>query len=152
MTKALLNRGFARLGFAGLALAATSLAVAAEGTPTDPLRPLSECLDPQHARGWAIVDGDDIVVDAGRRKFLIHFSASCPDLNWTRALQFRTAGGSSRLCGHANEAVLPNDKGGMATACSIASITSIDTARYKALTTDSPGKDDATAAVDGKPD
>lgn len=147
MTKALLN-----LGFAALALAATSTAVAAEGTPTDPLRPLSECLDPQHARGWAIVDGDDIVVDAGRRKFLIHFSASCQDLNWTRLLQFRTAGGSSRLCGYANEAVLPNDKGGMSIPCSIASITSIDAARYKELTTDSPRNGDATAAVDSNED
>lgn len=142
MTKALLN-----LGFATLALAVASTAIAAEGTPTHPLRPLSECLDPQHARGWAIVDGDDIVVDAGRRKFVIHFSASCPDLNWTRLLQFRTAGGSSRLCGYANEAVLPDDKGGMSIPCSIASITSIDAARYKELTAESSEKDD-TASVD----
>ena len=147
MTKALLN-----LGFAALSLTATSAAVAAEGTPSAPLRPISECLDPHHARGWTIVDGDDIVVDAGRRKFLIHFSSSCQDLNWTRLLQFRTAGGSNRLCGYPNEAVLPNDRGGISIPCSIASITSIDAARYKELTTDSPDEGDATAAVDGKRD
>lgn len=129
MTKALRH-----LGLALAALGAAGTACAAEGTPAAPLRPLSECLDPTQARGWAIVEPDAIVVDAGRRKFLLRFGASCPELEWTTRLQFRTAGGGNRLCGHAREAVLPESRGGLAIPCTLRSIESIDAARYRALT------------------
>lgn len=128
--------------FAGLAAGS---ACAAEGTATDPLRPLAECLDPTQARGWSIVDNDEIVVDAGRRKYHITFPASCPDLNFTTLLQFRTAGGSNRLCGYALEAVLPSEKGGVSIPCTIASISTIDKAEYKALTARKKNADKPTA-------
>ena len=142
MTKALLN-----LGVTTLALILASAAFAAEGTSAAPLRPMSECLDPQQARGWAILDAENIVVDAGRRKFLIRFHASCSELNWTPALQFRTANGVNRVCGHANEAVVPETRGGIVIPCTIASITLIDAARYRALTTDTPKNGDADGAA-----
>lgn len=126
--------------------ALSGAAHAAEGTPSNPLRPQSECLDPTQARGWAIVDTDAIVVDAGRRKFLLRFGASCPELEWTRQLQFRTPGGSGRLCGHAFDAVLPDSRGGVAVPCSVKSITSIDAAGYRALTSK------ASAGAEESPD
>ncbi|MBB5209029.1 DUF6491 family protein [Chiayiivirga flava] len=142
MTKALRH-----FGLALVALGAAGMAGATEGTPAAPLRPLSECLDPTQARGWAIVEPDAIVVDAGRRKFLLRFGASCPELEWTTRLQFRTAGGSNRLCGYAREAVLPESRGGLAIPCTLRSIESIDAERYRALT--SPDDDtDAQTPVD----
>lgn len=150
MTKALLDRLLVSLGLALVAVAAPGPSAAAEGTPGNPLRPLSECLDPAQARRWAIVDPDKIVVDAGRRRFLIQLDAKCPDLHWTQLLQFRTAGGSSRLCGHAFEAVLPDARGGVSIPCTVRSITSIDRERYRALT--SPKDEKAVKAEAAAPD
>ena len=132
------------LSVAGSAHAAPVL----EGTPGSPLRPHSECLDPTQARGWAIVDTDSVVVDAGRRKFLLRFGASCPELEWTNRLQFRTPGGSGRVCGSAFDAVLPESRGGLVVPCSIESITSIDAERYRALTSKSAGGAEGDAPRD----
>lgn len=130
-----------------LALAAFG-AHGAEGTPGNPLRPQSECLDPTQARGWAIVDTDRIVVDAGRRKFELRFGASCPELEWTRELRFRTPGGTGRICGTGFDAVLPESRGGIAVPCAIRSITPIDAERYRELTSKAPGDVEDEAAAD----
>lgn len=126
--------------FLSVSVAAHAVDGVLEGKPGNPLRPQSECLDPTQARGWAIVANDSVVVDAGRRKFLLRFGASCPELEWTTRLQFRTPGGSGRVCGHAFDAVLPESRGGIVVPCAIESITSIDAARYRELTSKRPGE------------
>lgn len=105
---------------------------AAVGTPAQPLRPLSECLDPQQARGWSRLDDGTVVVDAGRRKFLIRLPMRCPDLDHTPILNFRPAAGNSRLCGNATEALLGDARGGVQIPCDIASIESLTPDDYRA--------------------
>ena len=157
MTNDRLNLRFVAL-LAGLACSALAAAaplqdsprpdgVSGIGTRTAPLRPLAECLDPQQARGWSVINNDEIVVDAGRRKYHITLASHCPDLNWTQLLRFRTGGGTDRICGYAMEAVLPDTKGGILIPCSIGSISVIDKDRYRALTTDASAQRKARKAA-----
>lgn len=129
MTKALLN-----LGWAALALGLVSgTAHAAQGTPDNPIRPLSECLDPERARGWTSISDDEILVDAGPKKFLLRFARACTDLNFTPVLRFRPSVGNGRICGHSTDAVLGDSRGGVAMPCTLSSVVSIDANAYRAL-------------------
>lgn len=142
MTNALLN-----LGLAALALGAAGGAIAAQGVPGNPLRPLSECLDPERARGWTSISDDEILVDAGPKKFLIRFARSCTDLNFTPVLRFRPSVGSTRICGNSTDAVLGDSRGGVAIPCTVSSVVSIESKRYRELRDANPDKKIDTAAV-----
>jgi hypothetical protein len=135
MTNALLH-----LSLAGFALGAAGGAIAAQGTPDTPLRPLAECLDPDRARGWTSISDKEIMVDTGRDKFFLRFPKSCSDLNFTPVLRFRPSVGSTRICGHSTDAVLGDSRGGVAIPCTISSIVSIDSKRYRELRDASPDK------------
>jgi len=71
-----------------------------------PIQPASECLDPERARSWSLLESDVLYVDAGRRRYLIELHMGCPELGYAKSLSFRTAGGVGRICGYAGEWVV----------------------------------------------
>jgi hypothetical protein len=73
-------------------------------------RPLSaaQCLDPERARGWSLLDSSTVYVDAGRRRYLIDLDFACPELGYARSISFRSGGGIGRICGNAGEYLVPD--------------------------------------------
>lgn len=97
-----------------------------------PLRPLGECLDPMRARAFLLVDGDRLLVDAGRRHYLIELRWNCPALYNASALDFRSRNPAGRICGDIEEQVsaagspaLQMDR------CRIAKVTRISRDEYR---------------------
>jgi len=89
-----------------LVLAGTTAAVG--GNPHKPrisLKP-ADCLDPSSLRNWHYVDGSELLVDAGRRKYRITLAESCTDLGGAATIGFRGDSVSGRVCGHFGERVL----------------------------------------------
>ncbi|HET6603412.1 MAG TPA: DUF6491 family protein [Xanthomonadaceae bacterium] len=95
-----------------------------------PLRPVSDCLDPDRARGWVMVSSDELLVDAGRRHYRIMLSYACPELGTSTALAFE-AGAVSRVCGDIGESVRPLDRLRGARACDIARVERIEADEYR---------------------
>ena len=94
---------------AGL-LAAPVLAGEADApapAPEPARKPLrgADCLDPTRARSWDFVSSDELLVDAGRRKYRVHLYGPCPELGIGQELAFKGDPVTGRLCGHAGEAV-----------------------------------------------
>ena len=89
------------------ALAASTATAAEQKSKSSyqPLRPLAECLDPMRARSFLLVDGDRLLVDAGRRHYLIELRWSCPSLYSASALDFRSRNPAGRICGDIEEQV-----------------------------------------------
>jgi hypothetical protein len=65
-----------------------------------------ECLDPAFARGFTAMDNRHLLVDAGRRHYLLELEASCWNLDFANAIGFRGDPVSQRVCGGFNEAVV----------------------------------------------
>ena len=97
---------------APLLAAAPTPAAAREGAGHTPLRPISECLDPTRVRGYQVLDSRRLLVDAGRRRYLLTLSWSCNELHTHRALAFDSRNPSGRICGDIGDAVRPREGGG----------------------------------------
>lgn len=87
----------------------------------EPLRPLNRCLIPQRVRDWAYVADNQILVNAGRRKYRIDLSYGCPALAFGTFIHFDPGPGVGRMCGHINEAVVVRGS-----RCNVARIVEID--------------------------
>lgn len=114
-------------------LTATLGAMTAPAAGSDrhaPLRPVSECLDPDRARGWVLVSSDELLVDAGRRHYRIMLSYACPGLATSPQLAFE-AGAVGRVCGDVGEAVRPLDRLAGGRACDIARVEQIEADEYR---------------------
>lgn len=87
----------------------TGAARAPPGTPADaPKRTVlrgPDCLDPAGARGWHYVDDDELVVDAGRRKYRIHLTGFCTELGSATGLKFEGDSVSGRICGNVGDSL-----------------------------------------------
>lgn len=124
----------ARPLLSALLLAALALPAAAShnrdtGPRPPPLRGL-ECLDPDFARSFNTIDDQRLLVDAGRKRYVLQISGSCWNLDHTPVIEFRGDPISERVCGNAFDAVLVR---GGTHPCRIESMQLIDKATYKAL-------------------
>ena len=101
-----MKQGSMMLG-ALLAGGLTAPALAGDGSDSGyaPIRPIAQCLDPSRARSWAMLDSSRLLVDAGRSKYLIELSWSCPELATQPALKFSSRAPSGRICGDVGERV-----------------------------------------------
>jgi hypothetical protein len=94
--------------------------------------PLADCLDPDRARGWALVDSDELLVDAGRHRYRIVLARACPEVATASAIVFRGSSGLGRVCGNAMDAVLvASSRNQMQQPCPIASIELLDESMYQ---------------------
>ena len=98
----------------------------------DPL-PLADCLDPDRARSFVLLDSSTLLVDAGRRRYQVKLAHACPELGTTHSLQFRPGGGVGRLCGGAMETVLPVGGRPPVRPCPISALRLLDEDAYQAL-------------------
>ena len=95
------------------------------GSPAAPL-PMDQCLDPDRARSWVMIDSDELLVDAGRNRYHLQLDFSCPELGTAIELVFRGGGGLGRLCGSAFDAVIPLSRSGRRMPCGVAQVTVLD--------------------------
>lgn len=93
--------------------------------------PLADCLDPDRARAWALIDSDELLVDAGRHRYRIVLARSCPEVATAAAIVFRGSSGLGRVCGNAMDAVVVASRNRMQQPCPIASIDLLDEATYQ---------------------
>ena len=101
------------------------------GTP-GPL-PMADCLDPDRARSFVLLDSNVLLVDAGRRHYYVRLAHACTELGTTHALEFRPAGGIGRLCGGSMETVLAVGGRPPVRPWPISAISLLDEAQYQAL-------------------
>jgi hypothetical protein len=91
------------------ALALVALPVASS-TPPPPPEPQylkgSECLDPNFARSFYSLDDRHLLVDAGKRHYLIEVWPACWNLDFASVIGFRGDVISNRVCGSVHDAVL----------------------------------------------
>ena len=85
---------------------ASPVAAAADSAPA-PRGALrgADCLDPTMARSWDYVSGDELLVDAGRRKYRVRLSEHCTELGHGSVIRFKGDAVSGRVCGNVGEAV-----------------------------------------------
>jgi len=134
------------------ACASTPSSMAATDDRTDAPRVLAldECLDPDRARSWALVDSDELLVDAGRHRYHIEFAYACPDVSTAAAVVFRGTGGLGRVCGHPGDAVVASSGGRSSQPCTIRSIETLTDAQYQQYFDE--GELESTAVADGDVD
>lgn len=118
---------------AALALPQAALAEDERVTVYAPLRALADCLDPDRARSWHLIDSDEVLVDAGRKRFHLQLQFSCPELGHEHSIVFRAGTAIGRLCGHPGDVIVTAQKRGRRTHCPIANVTSLDREQYDAL-------------------
>ena len=97
-----------------------------------PLRPLSECLDPDRARSWHQIDTDEILVDAGRKRFHLQLAPACPELGYNHTVAFRSGDGIGRICGSAGDVVLVPRAAPIGIPCRIVVVTPLTKEQYAA--------------------
>jgi hypothetical protein len=121
-----------------LAALASPQAAAAEDervTVYAPLRTLADCLDPDRARSWHMIDSDEVLVDAGRKRFHLQLQFSCPELGHEHSIVFRAGNAIGRLCGHPGDAIVTVQARGRHTSCPVANVTLLDQEEYESLIT-----------------
>lgn len=123
----------ATLALAGCA-SSPAAAPARDAAPRTVLHP-SECLDPALARGWSYVDDDELLVDAGRRKYRVRLAELCFGLGTSPALHFQGDAVSNRVCGHAGEYVVVSRQ-----RCRIQSVERLDDAAWREANGESEAK------------
>ena len=69
----------------------------------------AQCLDPEQARGWTLVDSDHLLVDAGRYKYRIEVASACTALGYSQVIAFRGDPIGGRVCGSVHDAVVTRD-------------------------------------------
>ena len=113
----------------GLPAPARAETAPAEPPGERPLRPLSVCLDPSRVRGYQVLDSRRLLVDAGRRHYLLTLAWSCNELHTHRALVFDSRNPSGRICGDIGDALRPREGGGRVIGrCDIGRVELIDKA------------------------
>ena len=112
---------------AGCATAPSPPPASADARATGWLRG-ADCLDPAMARSWIELDHDELLVDAGRHKYLIEVSGACTSIGWSQLLVFRGDPVSGRVCGSPGDAILTRDY-----PCTIQGMRLLDKEQYKAL-------------------
>jgi len=99
-----------------LLLASACAAAASAAVPTPDPRPRppvlrgGECLDPDYIRSFTNLDDQRLLVDAGRRRYLIEVSRSCWNLRFTSFIGFRGDPMFNRVCGTPFDALLTSDR------------------------------------------
>lgn len=125
--------------FSLLVLASPIVAAAdAAPAPRGALRG-ADCLDPSMARTWDYVSGDELLVDAGRRKYRVRLAEHCTELGQGSVIRFKGDPVSGRVCGNAGEAVRTGRM-----SCRIERVELIDAEAYRKATT---GKQDSVSAA-----
>ncbi len=104
---------------------------AVAGEPATPRMALTgaDCLDPSAVRSWHYVDGSELLVDAGRRKYRITLAESCTELGGAASIGFRGDSVSGRVCGNFGERVITKRM-----ACRIDRVQLLDDATYREAT------------------
>ncbi len=122
------------LGLAGLLPSAPASATPPPPAPgSQPLRPISTCIDPSRVRGYSVLDSRRLLIDAGRRRYLVTLAWSCTELHGYRALAFDTRNPSGRVCGDIGDAVLPREgRGGVLGRCDIGRVEAISIEDWEA--------------------
>lgn len=107
----------------------------------------SECFDPAFARGWDYVADDELLVDAGRRKYRIRLSELCLSLGTSPDIRFDGDHVSNRICGHVGESVVVGRE-----RCRIQRVERIEDAEYLEATgrNEPKGRIKAEAASQGE--
>jgi hypothetical protein len=92
----------------GLALVLGPLPSSA--TPADGRSQLtaSECMYPGHVRSWSLLQDSRVLVDAGRRQFVIELQEGCPGLGHNPFLGFITNHPGGRICGQNGDRLIPH--------------------------------------------
>jgi len=123
----------AAMGLLAAGSAAAAAAAAAPGQLSAPGSPYlrgAQCLNPEFARGWVVLDDRHILVDAGRKRYQIEFRGYCWDIAQTPVIGFRGDPISGRVCGGPFDSVLTRD-----VSCSIQRMDLISREEYKSLET-----------------
>lgn len=107
------------------------MALSGSAAAHEPLRPMSECLDPDRARGWHLIDSDELLVDAGRKKYHLELTHSCPDLAFAMTVGFRSGDGIGRICGSAGDTVLMRKRSLVDIPCRIGKVTPLTKEQYQ---------------------
>ena len=102
----------------------------AAASAAPPLRPMSACLDPDRARSWHLVDSDEILVDAGRKRFHLRLAASCPELSFNHTVAFRSGDGIGRICGSTGDTVIAPRHNAIGIPCRIVEVTPLTKEQY----------------------
>jgi hypothetical protein len=90
----------------------------------------ADCLNPSAARAWHYVGDNQLLVDAGRRKYRITLRDICTELGGAGTIGFRGDALNGRVCGNAGERVLLRRSN-----CRIDRIELIDAETFKASAT-----------------
>jgi hypothetical protein len=129
--------------FSLLALAPLASATAADEHAPAPRNALrgGDCLDPSSARTWDYVSGDELLVDAGRRKYRVRLAEHCTELGHGSVITFKGDPISHRVCGNVGEAVRVGRM-----SCRIERLELIDADAYREATTGKKGSVSATVS------
>ena len=129
--------------FSLMALAPFASAVAGDTGAPAPRGALrgADCLDPSSARTWDYVSGDELLVDAGRRKYRVQLAEHCTELGHGSVIAFKGDPVSSRVCGNVGETVRVGRM-----SCRIERLEIIDADAYREATTGKQGPVSAAVA------
>ena len=113
------------------------LALAPLAQPTDPPARTfprgADCLDPQRARGWLLLDSDEVLVDAGRRRYHLQLAFACPELEYNHEVVFRGASADGRICGLPGDRIETARPGLRRHPCTIGVVTRLTPEEYDAI-------------------
>lgn len=123
------------------ASASADAKASAKAVRPPPLRG-AQCLDPRQARSWIDLDGDRLLVDAGRHRYLLHIGSACTALGYSTALDFRGDRISGRVCGTLGDEVITRDY-----PCRIESIELLSKEQYKQALDQRKGEREARRAA-----
>lgn len=100
----------------------------------------ADCLNPAASRAWHVVSGNQLLVDAGRRKYRITLREFCTELGQAGVIGFRGDAVSGRVCGNAGEQVTLRRS-----SCRIERVELIDAETFAAAATGRRGTVSASA-------
>jgi hypothetical protein len=118
----------ARLALAAALVVAAATPAASQASPRPPMLHGNQCLDPDYARGWVYLDGHNLLVDTGRRRYHIALNSQCRDISWAPVIAFRGDPTTGYVCGSALDAVITRER-----PCTIRGMTLVTKEQYKAL-------------------
>jgi hypothetical protein len=93
----------------------------------------SRCLDPHRARSWLLLDSDELLVDAGRRRFHLQLAFACPELGYNDAIHFLGSDPGGRICGLPGDRIVLARRSLQRRPCTILSVTALGIDEYEAI-------------------
>lgn len=135
-----------------LLLAAACPAQADEASPADARAALADCFDPSHVRNWESVTLDEVVVDAGRRKFHLQLRNSCPELAYNHTATFLPGTGVGRICDKLGDRIVLPQGSVVRQRCGIGKVTPIDRAQYQRYLSGNEPRGEVSVRDDKQPD